>query len=352
MKEQIFKQVFGNPMAEIRAPELEFRGRQQRQSGQVKSKTNGLLISTSAGHSFRQSACAARNTEPQGGKNLEQYDNNNDGEEQVVEEEEDKGSCNSSNPPYQPRPIDVCPLIMQMEQDESYSLPSTSSTNSDKLPPPPPPPPPPPATPYSTPSKKAIEEDGDPSGSSRNPVLQLIACGGGSMAAKLKPKPINAKANISNDSNNNSSNSFNFNTMTSTIMPCLKHQLSIRGDNMSNPNVKIISSSTSSNIDRVPVLKDQCPCSCKAENHRVSKEQDDEDMIMVRYMSENPRFGNLQSEEKEYFSGTLVEAIATHHQHTPSSGSVSALAYLTPPPVFTKSSSYNEQRYFLVLLIT
>jgi hypothetical protein len=30
---------------------------------------------------------------------------------------------------------------------------------------------------------------------------------------------------------------------------------------------------------------------------------------MIRYMSENPRFGNLQSEEKEYFSGSIVEAV-------------------------------------------
>lgn len=34
----------------------------------------------------------------------------------------------------------------------------------------------------------------------------------------------------------------------------------------------------------------------------------DEDVIMIGSMSENPRFGNLQSEEKEYFSGSIVEA--------------------------------------------
>ncbi|KAL2490132.1 Uncharacterized protein Fot_43424 [Forsythia ovata] len=28
---------------------------------------------------------------------------------------------------------------------------------------------------------------------------------------------------------------------------------------------------------------------------------------MISCMSENPRFGNLQSEEKEYFSGSIVE---------------------------------------------
>ncbi|KAL1569615.1 protein SOSEKI 2-like [Salvia divinorum] len=36
----------------------------------------------------------------------------------------------------------------------------------------------------------------------------------------------------------------------------------------------------------------------------------DEDVKMIGSMSENPRFGNLQSEEKEYFSGSIVEAIA------------------------------------------
>ncbi|KAG6399731.1 hypothetical protein SASPL_141212 [Salvia splendens] len=35
----------------------------------------------------------------------------------------------------------------------------------------------------------------------------------------------------------------------------------------------------------------------------------DEDVKMIGSMSENPRFGNLQSEEKEYFSGSIVEAI-------------------------------------------
>lgn len=37
---------------------------------------------------------------------------------------------------------------------------------------------------------------------------------------------------------------------------------------------------------------------------------DDEDQVMIGSMSENPRFGNLQSEEKEYFSGSIVEETA------------------------------------------
>ncbi|KAG6397467.1 hypothetical protein SASPL_143634 [Salvia splendens] len=36
---------------------------------------------------------------------------------------------------------------------------------------------------------------------------------------------------------------------------------------------------------------------------------EDEDVKMIGLMSENPRFGNLQSEEKEYFSSSIVEAI-------------------------------------------
>ncbi|KAI4345217.1 hypothetical protein L6164_012359 [Bauhinia variegata] len=53
---------------------------------------------------------------------------------------------------------------------------------------------------------------------------------------------------------------------------------------------------------------------------------------MIKYISENPRFGNLQSEEKEYFSGSLVESINEER-------AVSQLQ-----PVLNKSSSYNERR--------
>ncbi|XP_062147651.1 protein SOSEKI 2-like [Alnus glutinosa] len=51
---------------------------------------------------------------------------------------------------------------------------------------------------------------------------------------------------------------------------------------------------------------------------------------MIRYMSENPRFGNLQSEEKEYFSGSIVEAVRE--------GRVVA------EPVLKRSNSFNEER--------
>ncbi|XP_052190637.1 protein SOSEKI 2 isoform X2 [Diospyros lotus] len=52
---------------------------------------------------------------------------------------------------------------------------------------------------------------------------------------------------------------------------------------------------------------------------------------MIRCMSENPRFGNLQAEEKEYFSGSIVEAMAEER------------AQLQPLGL-KRSSSYNEER--------
>uniref|UniRef100_A0A803KXK9 SOSEKI DIX-like domain-containing protein n=1 Tax=Chenopodium quinoa TaxID=63459 RepID=A0A803KXK9_CHEQI len=174
----------------------------------------------------------------------------------------------------------------QMEQEESYSLPSTSSTNSDKQPPPPT------QVAKTTASEskrydekgttRIIEEDGEPA--------------------------------------------------VSTSLTRNSTQLSTRAVSTSNKAIPL-------RVKAGATGNEQPPCSI---NQEVSKECEDEDMMMVRYMSENPRFGNLQSEEKEYFSGTIVEAMSTHHQHTHSSGSASSYPHL--PPVFTKSSSYNEQR--------
>lgn len=36
-----------------------------------------------------------------------------------------------------------------------------------------------------------------------------------------------------------------------------------------------------------------------------------DDRVMIRYMSENPRFGNPQSEDKKFFSGSIVERAET-----------------------------------------
>lgn len=51
---------------------------------------------------------------------------------------------------------------------------------------------------------------------------------------------------------------------------------------------------------------------------------------MIRYMSENPRFGNLQSEEKEYFSGSIVESMSEDR--------------VVSQPVLKRSNSFNEER--------
>lgn len=54
-----------------------------------------------------------------------------------------------------------------------------------------------------------------------------------------------------------------------------------------------------------------------------------EDVEEVRFMSENPRFGNLQGEDKEYFSGSIV---------------LEASRSAAGEPRLKKSSSYGEER--------
>ncbi|KAJ7945377.1 protein UPSTREAM OF FLC [Quillaja saponaria] len=53
------------------------------------------------------------------------------------------------------------------------------------------------------------------------------------------------------------------------------------------------------------------------------------DSDMINYMSEDPRFGNLQSEEKEYFSGSFVDSMSEKR--------------VEPVPVLKKSNSCNEE---------
>ncbi|KAI5384405.1 hypothetical protein KIW84_071425 [Lathyrus oleraceus] len=61
--------------------------------------------------------------------------------------------------------------------------------------------------------------------------------------------------------------------------------------------------------------------------------RDDDDDVCV---SENPRLlGNLQSEEKEYFSGSIVESMKANRV---------AFAFEEGEPVLKKSNSYNEER--------
>lgn len=66
---------------------------------------------------------------------------------------------------------------------------------------------------------------------------------------------------------------------------------------------------------------------CKAAA-KVAVEGADE--MMIGCMSENPRFGNLQAEEKEYFSGSIVEGIATER--------------IEAETGLKRSSSHNEER--------
>ncbi|KAK6238027.1 hypothetical protein QUC31_003496 [Theobroma cacao] len=56
-----------------------------------------------------------------------------------------------------------------------------------------------------------------------------------------------------------------------------------------------------------------------------------EDDQIISCMSENPRFGNLQAEEKEYFSGSIVESMSSEKR-------------VVAEPVLKKSNSYNEER--------
>ena len=62
---------------------------------------------------------------------------------------------------------------------------------------------------------------------------------------------------------------------------------------------------------------------------KAAKMATEEERVMISYMSENPRFGNSQAEEKEYFSGSIVESMTND---------------CASEPVLKKSSSYNQER--------
>ncbi|KAL9245730.1 hypothetical protein vseg_019348 [Gypsophila vaccaria] len=333
-------------MAEIRLQEVENRGRKQsKTNNNAISDSNGLLRSKAQQrHSFRQASTS--HVEQQHDPSLEQCGASDEFE---TEEDENRVSCNSSNAIYtKPTGVDDHQTMQQIEQEESYSLPSTSSTISDKLTQPEKPPSvvqidqSKPAT--SSKSKRfeggmVVEEDGDPYSTAltRNPVLlQLIGCGAKAYKAKAKA---NGKTG-------------NYN-MWNTSIPCLKQQLSSR-------EVSVRKSIPVHNGASYGYYKSNCECKMDNKETRLDDDDDNkkanivvddqDDMIMVRYMSENPRFWNLQSQEKEYFSGTIVETMTRHH--TQSSGSDSGFGLGQGQgqgqgqghPVFVKSSSYNELR--------
>ncbi|EOA20739.1 hypothetical protein CARUB_v10001062mg [Capsella rubella] len=66
----------------------------------------------------------------------------------------------------------------------------------------------------------------------------------------------------------------------------------------------------------------------------VKKTVVDDEREMIRFMSENPRFGNPQAEEKEYFSGSIVESASQER--------------VTVEPSLRRSNSFKEERSKIV----
>ncbi|KAH6821991.1 hypothetical protein C2S53_005681 [Perilla frutescens var. hirtella] len=136
-------------------------------------------------------------------------------------------------------------------------------------------------------------EDGDPIGNepmlSRNSMLfSLIACGGsGSFRKAVLPQGVVAPS-------------------PPTPPPCTAGRKSCSGSSLHKGVV------------------------CKAAAAKMAAE---EDRVMINFMSENPRFGNLLAEEKEYFSGSIVESITNDHERIGAN-----------EPSLKKSSSYNQER--------
>ncbi|KAL1336662.1 hypothetical protein HN51_031037 [Arachis hypogaea] len=81
---------------------------------------------------------------------------------------------------------------------------------------------------------------------------------------------------------------------------------------------------------RVSNAGSRSACFERVTKKSVSNSSDEVEMI--KYVSENPRFGNLVSEEKEYFSGSIVESIKANQ-----TGS-------DVQPVLKRSNSYNQER--------
>ncbi|XP_051117916.1 protein SOSEKI 2-like [Andrographis paniculata] len=108
-------------------------------------------------------------------------------------------------------------------------------------------------------------EDGDPIGiepmlSRNSMLLSLIACGGSSSFRKSFP---------------------------------------------SHDEIPARKSCSGASLHKAAVLK-----AAAAAATTTTTEKEEEDEIMIRYMSENPRLiGNFPAEEKEYFSGSIVEAM-------------------------------------------
>ncbi|XAR73345.1 hypothetical protein NMG60_11007282 [Bertholletia excelsa] len=226
-------------------------------------------------------------------ENCQYEDNVVENEDDEGEEEEDKTSYTSSMTPLYSRcsrgvSTDDAELEKEQSRDSAHkNNPSTELTLGNS---------PPPSTTSSTISDKANEstntskrfEDGDPltsdSALGRNSVLlQLISCGG--------------------------SSSFRAKTESQAVKP--------------QPSASTVARNSASSLHRGVV------CKSAAAAAKVVAEEEEQ---MIRCMSENPRFGNMQAEEKEYFSGSIVESTADGKVE------VEAAAGLK------RSSSYNEER--------
>lgn len=244
----------------------------------------------------RNSLASKRRTEPEEMVN-NQYDHHAEDEENA-EEYEEKTSYTSSTTPHSrcSRGVSTdeieefkqqqknCPSELSLDSNSFSSPPSTTSSsvsdkaNNDTIS----------NNNNNTTSKRF--EDGDPIGNepllSRNSMLlSLIACGGSGSFRKTVPPPV----------------------VKQSPPPPPPPSAAARksGSDFGNLHKGVV---------------------CKA----AAKVAVEEDEMMIGSMSENPRFGNLHAEEKEYFSGSIVESIATER--------------IEVAPGLKKSSSHNEER--------
>ncbi|CAN4106423.1 unnamed protein product [Withania somnifera] len=98
----------------------------------------------------------------------------------------------------------------------------------------------------------------------------------------------------------------------------------------SSPTCTVVARKSSSNCSSFHkgILCKAGAAAAVGKNYNVETNEVEE----IKYMSENPRFGNLQSSEKEYFSGSIVESMTMEEKTAQFD------------PQLKKSSSYNEER--------
>lgn len=222
--------------------------------------------------------------ETHGTKYYQEYDDEESQESQEEYEDEEKTSYTSSTTPHSRCSRGVS--TDELEEQVPRKNPTTESTQHHS---------PPESTPsilsekprQSTNNSSKRFEDGDPvaieSAPGRNSVLlQLISCGNLTVAK--------AKNNV----------------------PSLKQPAA--AVTVNGPNANVVKRSVS-DLHRGVLYKTAV---------KVAEEE------MISYMSENPRFGNLQSEEKEYFSGSIIESMSENR--------------VVDEPALKRSNSYNEER--------